>query len=89
MICFHLSICYIHRCKRWQFLYDFAPIEYLFNPWLAVLTFVVAMIGILGSTWLSCAKELFSNPAMLIRPRATKAGKRILFQQVPTLHFLR
>ncbi|MDE6384863.1 MAG: FtsX-like permease family protein [Eubacterium sp.] len=66
-------------------LYDFAPIEYLFNPWLAVLTFVVAMIGILGSTWLSCAKELFSNPAMLIRPRATKAGKRILLERITPL----
>ncbi len=43
------------------------------------------MIGILGSTWLSCAKELFSNPAMLIRPRATKAGKRILLERITPL----
>ncbi|MDE7124798.1 MAG: FtsX-like permease family protein, partial [Eubacterium sp.] len=55
------------------------------NPWLAVLTVVVAMSGILGSTWLACAKDLFSNSAMRLRPRATKAGKRILLERITPL----
>ncbi len=63
-------------------IYDFAPIKYLFSPMLAVLTLAVSLVGILGSTWLSCRRELSSAPATLIRPRAGKAGKRILLERI-------
>ena len=70
-------------------LYDFAPLKYLFSPSLAVLTLAVSLIGILGSTFVSCRKELISVPAKLIRPRATKSGKRILLERITFLwkHF--
>ena len=63
-------------------LYDFSPLKYLFSVPLAVITLVVSLVGILGSTWLSCKKELFSVPASLIRPRVAKNGKRVLFEYV-------
>lgn len=66
-------------------LYDFAPLSYLFSPSLALLTLVVSMIGILGSTWLSCRKELGSRPALLLRPRAAKTGKRVFLERITPL----
>lgn len=66
-------------------LYDFSPLKYLFSVPLAVITLMVSLAGILGSTWLSCKKELFSVPASLIRPRAAKNGKRVLLEYVTPL----
>ncbi len=63
-------------------LYDFAPLTYLFSPAMAVITLVVSLLGILGSTYFSCRKELFSAPAKLIRPRAAKNGKRIFLERL-------
>ncbi len=61
--------------------YGFAPLVYIFSPSLALLTFAVAMAGILLSTWITCRGELVSAPASLIRPKAGKAGKRILLER--------
>lgn len=66
-------------------IYDFALLLYLFSPELAVLTLAVSLISILGSTFISCRKELVSVPAQLIRPRAAKNGKRILLERISVL----
>lgn len=66
-------------------LYDFAPLDYFFSPSMALLTLAVSLAGILGSTWISCRKELGSEPAMLIRPRTAKKGKRILLERMTFL----
>lgn len=66
-------------------LYDFSPLSYLFSPLLAVITLIVSLLGILGSTFFSCRKELGSVPATLIRPRAAKNGKRILLERLTPL----
>lgn len=66
-------------------LYNFAPLAYLFSPTLAGLTLAASLVGILGSAWLSCRKELSSVPAQLIRPRAAKNGKRILLEHLTIL----
>ena len=63
-------------------MYDFAPLIYLFSPNLAIITLLVSMLGILGSAYFSCRKELLSVPAKLIRPRAAKNGKRILLERL-------
>ena len=63
-------------------MYDFAPLIYLFSPNLAMITLLVSMLGILGSAYFSCRKELLSVPAKLIRPRAAKNGKRILLERL-------
>ena len=63
-------------------LYDFAKLSYLFSPKLAIITLLVSLAGILGSTFFSCWKELGRVPAKLIRPRTAKNGKRILLEKV-------
>ena len=69
----------------YQPLYNFSSLPYYTNVSLAILTFVVALVGILGSTWLSCRKELGSMPANLLRPRAAKNGKRICLEHITPL----
>jgi putative ABC transport system permease protein len=66
-------------------LYDFAPLSYLFSGKLAALTLAVALLGILGSAWISCRRELADTPARLIRPKVVKAGRRILLERVTPL----
>jgi putative ABC transport system permease protein len=66
-------------------LYGFADMRFSFYPGLAAVTLLVALAGILGSTWGACCRELFSEPAKLIRPRTAKAGKRILLERVTPL----
>ena len=63
-------------------IYGFAPISYLFSYELAVLTLAISLFFILGSTFISCRKELMSVPAALIRPRAVKSGKRVFLEHI-------
>lgn len=66
-------------------LYDFAPMTYLYSSSLAIITFVVAMICILGATWFSCRSGQRDEPAMLIRPQVQNDGKRILLERITPL----
>lgn len=63
-------------------IYGFSPISYLFSPKLALLTLAISLFFILGSTFISCRRELTSVPAALIRPRATKSGKRVFLEHI-------
>ena len=64
-------------------LYDFAPLSYYFSPSMLIITLSASLFFILGSTYISVRRELVSAPASLIRPKATKSGKRILLERLP------
>jgi len=66
-------------------IYNFAPIQYLFSPRLAVVTLAISLVSILATTYLSCRRELAEVPASLIRPRAAKNGKRVLLERIKPL----
>lgn len=69
----------------YNLMYGFAQIEYVFDPMLAILSLLVALLCTMGATWFSCIKELKSMPAELIRPKAPKAGKRIFLEYITVL----
>lgn len=71
--------------EAYQVLYQFAPVTYLFSPSLAAVSLGFSLVCILGSTYLSCRKELRSVAAELIRPRAAIKGKRILLERIRPL----
>lgn len=71
--------------QAYSVLYDFAPIPYVFPPELAALTFLVSEACILLTAWVSCARELGEVPASLMRPKAPKAGKRVLLERAAPL----
>ncbi len=53
-----------------------------FNPFFAVLGIAAFVIGIGGSTFLSCRAELAETPAILMRPKAPRAGSRIFLEHI-------
>lgn len=66
-------------------MYGFAPLKLVFNPGLFVLCLLVALLCSCGVTYLGCRRELRPNPATLMRPKAPKAGKKILLERIPFL----
>lgn len=71
--------------EGYSMLYDFAPIQYAFDWRMALLSLTASMLCSVGAAWLTCRSELRRYPAVLMRPRAPKAGKRILLERVPLL----
>ena len=72
----------------WQaygMLYDFSPIEYVFDIKLAIISLIVSLMCSAGVTYISCKSELLQMPASLIRPKAPKAGKRVLLERLPLI----
>lgn len=77
---------YIFPATIWRaygIMYDFnRSIDYILDPTLGTLSLLVAMIGALGSTFISCEADFRVMPAELIRPKAPKEGKRILLERI-------
>lgn len=63
-------------------LYDFGSLEYEFSLTMFAATFLFSITAIVGSSYLSCRKELIREPAALIRPAAPKSGRRILLERI-------
>lgn len=63
-------------------LYDFAPVPYVFSLKMALLTLCVSVAAMVLSVWFSCRGELLSSPAVLIRPKSAKPGKRIFLEKI-------
>ncbi|MCM1192516.1 MAG: FtsX-like permease family protein [Butyrivibrio sp.] len=66
-------------------MYSAAPLSYVFDWKLAVISMAVALLCSVGTTWLSCRVELAQVAAQLMRPKAPKAGKRVFLERVPLL----
>lgn len=56
---------------------------HVFDWRLAVIALVVSLICSIGTTWLSCRYEMSETAANLMRPKAPKAGKRVLLERIP------
>ncbi len=66
-------------------MYRAEPVSYVFDWKLAVISLAVSLLCSMGTTWLSCRVELKEPAAVLMRPKAPKAGKRILLEKIPFL----
>lgn len=69
--------------KAYGMMYGFAPIEYVFDIKLAIICLFISLLCSAGVTFISCKSELLKMPASLIRPKAPKAGKRVLLEKIP------
>ncbi|MBQ8961739.1 MAG: FtsX-like permease family protein [Ruminococcus sp.] len=67
----------------YKLMYIPLDIPYMFDWQLALLSLAAAMICSLGTTWIACRVELRENSAVLMRPKAPKAGKRVLLERIP------
>ena len=63
-------------------LFGFAPLEYYFSLPLALTSLAVSLLCSMGTTYFACRGQLKNMPAEILRPRAPKAGKRVLLERV-------
>ena len=66
-------------------MYRADPVFYVFDWKLAAISLAVSLLCSIGTTWLSCRVELREPAAVLMRPKAPKAGKRIFLERIPFL----
>ena len=66
-------------------MYDGAKLSYYIDWPLAIISLVASLACSMGVTWLSCRMELREVAATLMRPKAPKAGKRVIFEYIPFL----
>ena len=66
-------------------IYGFAELTFVFDPALAVVSFVSALLCSMGATYLSCRVELTKAAAELIRPKSPKAGRRVFLEYITPL----
>lgn len=69
--------------KAYGMMYDFSPLEYVFDIKLAAISIFISLLCSAGVTYFSCKNELTQMPASLIRPKAPMAGKRVLLERIP------
>ena len=63
-------------------MYALPPFQLHFNTFTAVLGIALFALGIVGATLLACRHVLKETPASLMRPKAPRAGKRILLERI-------
>ena len=64
-------------------MYSIENIVYVFSIPIAIGITSLALIIITLSAYMACSKELKETPAILMRPKAPKGGKRILLERIP------
>ncbi len=70
-------------------MYALPGFAYGFDAAWALAAFALFAAGIVGATLLTCWRELHESPASLMRPKAPRAGSRILLEHVgPVWHRL-
>ena len=67
----------------YQMMYDISELKVVFNIYYASLGIGIMTVCIVGSTIYTAIKELNSTPAEMMRPKAPKAGKRVLLEKIP------
>lgn len=64
-------------------MYTLPELQFFIQPATAVASFVIFATSICGAALLTCMRELKEAPAQLMRPKAPKAGARILLERIP------
>lgn len=66
-------------------MYMLPPVKLYFDRFLALATTLVAIGLTTITSYMACSNELKENTAALLRPKAPKAGKRILLERIPLI----
>ena len=66
-------------------MYALPSFSYGFDAIYSLVSLVLFIAGIVGATALTCRHEMRETPASLMRPKAPKAGSRILFEYIGPL----
>lgn len=67
----------------YKLMYIPLDMPYLFDWKLALIAVLVSLLCSIGTTWITVRTELIETAANLMRPKAPKAGKRVIFERIP------
>ena len=68
--------------KAYGIMYTIADIQYVYDGKLAAVSLIVSVLCSMGATYYTLDKELKSNAADLIRPKAPASGKRVFLERI-------
>ena len=68
---------------EWRLEYLLPPMRYLFSAKVLLYSVGLAVLATAGSAAAACRSALSSSAAALMRPRAPKAGRRVLIERIP------
>lgn len=71
--------------KSWSMIYTLPPFQTVQQNPLMIISVLVGMLATTLSTLGACYKELQETPALLMRPRAPKAGRKIFLERISIL----
>ena len=71
--------------RAYRILYTMPDIRIAFNPTYAAISTAAAVFCAAVPAWLVCLRSLRERPAALMRPRAPRAGRRILLERMTPL----
>ncbi len=66
-------------------MYQLPPVMTPYHWPMALGSVLVSILCTTGAAFLACRKELAAQPSQLMRPKAPKNGKRVLFERLPFL----
>ncbi len=69
--------------SMYQMMYDISEMVIELNSYYMAMGVVIMSVCIVGATIYTANKELKSTPAEMMRPKAPKAGKRVLIEKIP------
>ena len=69
--------------SMYQLMYSTGEIVLTYNLKVSIEGMIISYLFIISATYFACRKELEIKPALLMRPKAPKAGKRVLLEYVP------
>lgn len=69
----------------WGIMYEMPPIIINFMPLYLVLGIAISMGTTVLASYLACRKELNDVPAVLMRPKPPKAGKRVFLEKITSI----
>ena len=69
-------------CGAWGIMYEMPETIIQFLPLYIILGVIIAMGSTVLAAYLACRKELATVPAVLMRPKPPKAGKRVFLENI-------
>lgn len=72
-------------CSAWGIMYEMPSTILNFMPLYLVLGIVISVGTTVLASYLACRKELVSVPAILMRPKPPKAGKRVFLEKIDSI----
>ena len=69
--------------NAYNIMYIMPKMTFVIEPYLAILSVLASILLTTGAAYAACRIELREAPAVLMRPKAPKEGKRILLERIP------